>query len=56
MEDKRKECCKKPENLREPERLRDDLVFRRCKVCGCRHFELTLEPGHFDARMFGLEK
>jgi hypothetical protein len=44
------ECCKKPENL-EPlaERLEDDkppdLVIKKCKVCGRRHYELVLDPG-----------
>lgn len=47
--DHRKDCCK-PEagNLGPPERYnpeRGDLVFRRCKVCNCRHFEAVGEPG-----------
>lgn len=46
--DHRKDCCKVEENLSPPERYdpeRADLLFRRCKVCGCRHFEATAEPG-----------
>ena len=32
-----------PENL-EPKQVRPDLLVNVCKVCGCRHFELTVEP------------
>lgn len=48
--DKRKECCTKEENLGPvvPERV--DLIYRRCKVCSCRHFELTVDPGKFSVR------
>jgi len=42
--DKRKDCCKQPENLRY-ERLRPDLAVNVCKVCKCRHFELMVDPG-----------
>lgn len=46
--DHRKDCCR-PEagNLEPSEKYqgRDDLTFRRCKVCGCRHFEANAEPG-----------
>ena len=39
-----KECCKNPANLvRKQER--PDLVVDTCKVCGCRHFRLSAEPG-----------
>lgn len=40
-----KECCQKEENLYLFE-SNNDLVVMKCKVCGCRHFELTLAPGH----------
>lgn len=40
----KKECCQKEENLFLHEK-RPDLVVMKCKVCGCRHFEATLEPG-----------
>jgi len=39
-----KDCCKQPENL-VPHQDRPELLVNVCKVCGCRHFELTLEPG-----------
>ena len=46
MEDNRKECCKDEENLGQVEIIREpDLVFRRCKVCNCRHFEMSVDPG-----------
>jgi len=42
--DMRKECCAKPENLRR-QQLRDDLMVNVCRVCNCRHFELSVEAG-----------
>lgn len=42
--DKRKDCCKQLENL-VPHQERPDLMINICKVCGCRHFELTVDPG-----------
>jgi hypothetical protein len=42
--DKRKECCRVEENL-VPHQERPDLVIRKCTVCGCRHFELSADPG-----------
>ncbi len=50
MEDNVKECCKKPENLALHEK-RDDLIVMKCKVCGCRHFELTMDVGKFGLKM-----
>jgi len=47
--DKRKECCKQPENL-VPKQERPDLFINVCKVCGCRHFELTVDPGKLGLR------
>jgi len=38
-------CCEKPENRSEPEQVKDDLIISRCRVCGRRHFELTVDPG-----------
>jgi hypothetical protein len=51
--DHRKDCCKlEAGNLCPTEKYngRADLVFRRCSVCGCRHFEATLDPGRFNTR------
>ena len=42
--DDRKDCCKDPENL-ELTQVNTDLLVNVCKVCGCRHFELTVDPG-----------
>lgn len=38
-----KDCCKQESNL-EFTRLNKDEVCNKCKVCGCRHFELTVDP------------
>jgi len=38
-------CCAIPENLHEEPSGKEDLVLRRCRVCQCRHFELTMDPG-----------
>jgi hypothetical protein len=42
--DKRKECCKQEDNLGPVVQEREDLIYRRCRVCQCRHFELTVDP------------
>jgi len=49
MEDKRKECCRQLENLL-PHQERPDLIINICKICGCRHFELTLAVGQLGLR------
>lgn len=45
MADTRKECCRIPANLSAPVLFegRDDLTFRRCAVCGCRHFRAVAQ-------------
>ena len=50
-----KECCKKPENLgpSEPTGAPQETM-RRCKVCNCRHFRLTVEPGLYVAKLSQL--
>lgn len=43
----KKECCSNEENLGPEERLPDagpDEVYRRCKVCKCRHFTVSIDP------------
>lgn len=40
----KKDCCKVQENLYIDEQ-RPDLVVYRCKLCDCRHFELSVSPG-----------
>ena len=40
-------CCENMENRSEPETpnpATPDLVLTRCKVCGRRHFELSVDP------------
>ena len=44
--DKRKECCRLTENLELQPSDKPDLTFQKCKICGCRHFEVTLDPGN----------
>lgn len=45
-----KRCCRKPENLlafsSQAEQGFKEVV-RKCRVCGCRHFEVEAEPGRF---------
>jgi len=48
--DTRKDCCQQAENLGPPVQERHDLVYRRCQICGCRHFELILDPGRLVLR------
>lgn len=40
-----KECCQKVENLVPQPSDKPDLSILKCKVCGCRHFELSVDPG-----------
>ncbi|KKK71069.1 hypothetical protein LCGC14_2917660 [marine sediment metagenome] len=49
-----KECCKKPENLGPPQASAPHETMRRCKVCNCRHFRLTVEPGMYVAKLSQL--
>jgi hypothetical protein len=49
--DTRKDCCKVESNLQphvEPN-MRPDVTAKKCVVCGCRHFEATI-----DAMQIGL--
>jgi hypothetical protein len=39
------ECCKNPENLELDKDQAPDLVIKKCKICGRRHYELKLDPG-----------
>jgi hypothetical protein len=49
-----KDCCKDSANLavitEESDSARG-LTVKRCKVCGCRHRSLYLEPGVLGLRM-----
>jgi hypothetical protein len=46
-------CCQDLENRTEPEPVdeRPDLTITRCKVCGRRHFELTVDPGEIGLKI-----
>jgi len=37
------ECCQQKENLKVIEKTVDKEV-KQCQVCGCRHFELSVDP------------
>lgn len=46
-----RECCRDPRNLGRVHRTgMRGQTFRRCRVCGARHFELVAEPGHLGLR------
>jgi hypothetical protein len=45
MSDGKKECCQNPENLEVQPSEKPELIIRKCSVCGCRHFELSMDPG-----------
>lgn len=41
------ECCNDLDNRTEPEYVEgasDGAFFTRCKACGCRHFEVEVDP------------
>ena len=51
MAEKPNACCNQSENLRpHAEAERPGLTAVKCSICGCRHFELDVDPG-----MIGLE-
>jgi hypothetical protein len=41
------ECCDDSANLIKKDSKREDLDLFVCKVCGSRHFELTVDPTNF---------
>ena len=45
-----RKCCRTPGNLQLALTNRPDLGLRVCKVCGSRHFELTIDPGNIFSR------
>lgn len=45
-----KPCCQDEKNLSAPVQEREDLTLRVCAVCGCRHFELTVDPLHLSIK------
>jgi hypothetical protein len=46
-----KPCCQEPENLEKRESEKPDLTLLVCRVCGCRHFRLRLDPGVIGMRV-----
>jgi hypothetical protein len=48
-----KECCQKPENLKEEYDPRPEFKVFVCQICGCRHYELTVEAGDLGLKMEG---
>ena len=51
MSEKPNACCNQAENLRpHAEAERPDLTAVKCQICGCRHFELAVDPGEIFAR------
>ena len=54
QDDKRKDCCKVEKNLGPVVQHSEDLTYRRCQVCGCRHFELSVDPLHLNFTGVGM--
>ena len=46
----KKSCCQNPANLTLIEQ-RADIEVRRCSICQCRHFELTVDAGSLGLKM-----
>jgi len=44
------DCCKQPENLIPQPTVKPDLTVRKCRICGRRHFELSVEKGQLGLR------
>lgn len=49
----KKECCMIAENL-VSQNERPDLIISVCKVCNCRHFEVTLAAGSLGLKSVGI--
>ena len=48
-----KDCCKDEATLALlTSSTRPDLIVKLCLVCGCKHYELTVEPGVLGLRGF----
>lgn len=50
----KKACCLDEKNLEIRPSGKEDLVLKVCKVCNCRHFELTLDKGKIGVQGKGL--
>ena len=42
----RKDCCKVEEHLILTQET-SDFSYKQCMVCGCKHYELVVDPMHF---------
>jgi hypothetical protein len=42
-----KDCCKTPGSLYLADEQPGAARLYRCSACGCRHFTVRAEPGHF---------
>lgn len=51
---RKKECCEQEENLIALPSDKKDLLIRQCKLCKAKHFELTIDAGHFGATLTPL--
>lgn len=47
-------CCRVEGNLVDRATGRDDLSIKVCKVCGARHFTVTVDPGKLGVSLKGL--
>jgi len=41
------ECCKVAENLEPQPSAKPEMIIKRCRVCGRKHYRLMAEPGVF---------
>jgi hypothetical protein len=48
-----KDCCKDPANRTEAEQLPNGATLQKCTVCGCRHFELAVDPVQVGVKLDG---
>jgi len=44
------DCCKLAENLIPQTTVKPDLTVRVCRICGNRHFELSVDKGEIGLR------
>lgn len=44
-------CCENLDNRETQLSERPELAITRCRECGARHYELTLEPGRYDVTL-----
>lgn len=48
------ECCEKSENLEQQPSNKSEMIIKKCKVCGRRHYRLMVQEamklGHFSIK------